>query len=115
MKIPVSNKTAMPMYVHGHMIPAGETRHIDEEFVPLHLRPAPAPAEPAPQPKDPIAELLAHTVKQITAALRDLPVEQLELARAAESAAETPRKSLLAALDEELLERATAPDKGAQE
>lgn len=101
------------MYVHGLMIAAGETRHIDEQFLPSYLRPAPAARAPEPAPADPLAELRAQPVKKIAGQLDGLSSEQIEALRAAEASAETPRQTLLAAIDEELLERATAPDKGA--
>lgn len=109
-KIPVHNNTRMAMYVGATMIPAGETLHFDERDVPAHLRPAKA-AEAAPeQAPDPMAELLADGVKKIEAKFPDLATADLEKLNALERAAESPRKSLLAALDEELLNRAIAEE-----
>lgn len=114
-KIPVSNNTAMPMYVAGMMIPPGETRHFDPEQVPVHLRPAPV-AEPKEETQfDPIEELRAGTVKEIVAQIPELADDVLEALGAAEQSDKNPRTSLLSAIAEEQLTRAeakTAEDEG---
>lgn len=98
------------MYVGATMIPAGETRHFDEREVPAHLRPVKA-VEPEPEvAADPLAELLADGVKKIEARFPDLATADLEKLNTLERAAESPRKSLLAAIDEELLNRAIAEE-----
>jgi len=115
-KIPVTNNTKRTMFVHGIMIPGGETRHIDENDVPLHLRPAPANVEeekPAAPAADPLAELATRPVKEITAAMQELSTESLERLRVIEEASDTPRKTLLAAIDEEILDRAIAAEEAA--
>lgn len=109
-KVPVTNNTRMPIYVGATMIPAGETRHFDAIDVPAHLRP-PKPPEPEPEAAaDPLAELLAHGVKKIEAQFKDLASADLEKLNVLERKSESPRKSLLAALDEELLNRAIAEE-----
>ncbi len=109
-KIPVHNDTAMPMYVAGLMIPAGETRHFNLDQVPQHLRPAPV-AEVAEETQfDPIEELRAGTVKEIIAQIPELADDVLEALGAAEQLAKTPRKSLLSAIAEEQLSRAGAKE-----
>lgn len=107
-RIPVTNATAMPIYVGAAMVPPGETRHFEEHDVPLHLRPAPAePEEPAPA-ADPAAALLEGTVAHITAALPALPDNLLDRIGELEQQAKAPRKTLLAAIAEETLNRAEA-------
>lgn len=112
MKIPVHNQGAMPIYVGTAMVLPGETRHFDEQDVPSHLRPQPAEAEPAPDESqyDPLAELLAGSIKDITAAFGDLSDEDLVHIEELEAAAESPRKGLMAAIAEEKLKRAAAKD-----
>lgn len=105
MKIPVSNTTAMPMYVGATMIPPGETFHFDEEVVPHHLRPAPAEEAAADVPLDPLADILSGTVPTITAALADLTIEQIERLGDLEQAGQA-RKGVLSAVSEVLLSRA---------
>ena len=107
MKIPVSNTSAMPIYVGAAMIPPGETRHFDEQDVPHHLRPAPV-AEAAPQaPADPLAELLKGNVAAVVAALPDLTDADVERLGELEQAGQA-RKGVLSAVAEELLVRAEA-------
>lgn len=107
MKIPVHNPTAMPIYVGAAMIPPGETRHFDEQDVPLHLRPAPVEAAPVAAPADPLAELLKGNVASVVAALADLPLADLERLGELERAGQA-RKGVLSAVAEELLVRAEA-------
>jgi hypothetical protein len=105
MKIPVENKTKMPIYVGSYMIAPGETRHFDEEDVPEHLRPAAdAPVEVA-APTDPLAELLDGNVATVIAALTDLSLEDIERIGDLEQAG-LARKGVLSAVAEELLARA---------
>jgi len=61
----------------------------------------------AQAPADPIQELLAKPAKQILPALQDLDVPQLNALRAAEEERGKPRTTVLGAIDELLLERAT--------
>lgn len=104
-KIPVTNTSAMPIYVAGQMIPAGETRHFDADQVPPHLRPAaPEPEEEAPV--DPVAQILGHSVSAIKDMLPSLSDTELEALGAAEQLADKPRTTLLGAIAEEQLARA---------
>ena len=103
--IPVTNNTAMPMYVGVHMIPAGETRHFPLDQVPEHLRPA-APEPEAPQATaDPVADLLEGSVADIVPQLDALTTEQLEALGEREQVGKA-RKTLLAEIAERLLKRA---------
>ena len=108
-KVPVTNNTKMAIYVAGAMIPPGETRHFDFNQVPPEFRPAPQ-VEPEDETQfDPLAELIAHNVKDITAALPELSDEDLErLGDLEQAKGETARKSLLSAIAEAQLTRAEA-------
>ena len=116
MRINVPNHTGMPIYVGSVMIPAGESRDFEEHDVPLHLRPvAAAPATEPAKPADPAAvrkaeleELLTHTVGDVRESVANLSNEDLTALEAMEGAADTPRKTLLEAIAEELLQRAGA-------
>ena len=64
----------------------------------------------AAPPVNPLAQLLAGTVDAVTEALPSLDGEQLTELEALEALREAPRKGVLAAIAEELLKRAAAPD-----
>jgi hypothetical protein len=120
MKIPVKNTTKMPIYVGATMIAAGETRHFEEQDVPLHLRPAAAqPAAPEPA-ADPLQVLVTEsTAAEVIEALPDLTTEDLERLGDLEQARmhnekPAPRKSVLSAISETLLKRAEAGDTSAE-
>lgn len=103
-KIPVTNTTAMPIYVGAAMIPAGETRHFDEQDVPAHLRPVAEPVAEA-VPADPLLEILAGSVASIAAALADLNDTDLARLEQAEHDGKA-RKGVLVAMAEARLQRA---------
>lgn len=111
-RINVHNTTRMPIYVGSTMIPPGDSRDFDEHDVPEHLKPAPVPPAPPAeeekpdQPASKLAELRAKSVEVIKAALVTLTEEELIALEAAESADETPRKTLLEAVTAERLRRA---------
>ena len=106
-KIPVTNNGKMNIWVGGQMIPPGETRHFEAHHVPPEYRPAPAaaPAEPE-DPSDPLEILRAGNVKEITAGVPALSLEDLDRLEALENAAEVPRKGVLAAIAADRLRRA---------
>lgn len=85
MKLPIENKSAMPIYVAGVMIPPGETRHFDDAQIPPEYRQA-APVLEA-LPVDPLNTLLDENVAVVVGELDGLPddelvrLEGLELAR----------------------------------
>lgn len=116
MRIPITNNTAMPIYVGSSMIPAGETRDFEENDVPLHLRPAPASVvlvtvpDPAAARQSALAALLAQPEVEILIALPRVPDEDLTALEAIEKAAEKPRQGVLEALGAELLARAGQTD-----
>lgn len=103
--VPVSNTGKMMMYVGGHMIPPGETRLLPAHHVPEHLWPVPSPVV-APEAPDPLTDLLTGNVKSVVEALPGLDVEQLMELEALEALREAPRKGVLEAVAEALLERA---------
>ncbi len=107
-EIPVKNTGATMLFVGSTMIPPGETRILPDHHVPAHLRPV--TEVEAPAEIDPIADLLAETVPNITAELPGLPDEFLLQLRAAEEASENPRSTLSAAIAEVLLKRASGND-----
>lgn len=104
-RIPIHNNTAMPLYVGSNIVPPGETRDFPENQVPPHLRPAPEP-EPVPFVVDSVLPSLldgsvADVIEQF-AALSDAAIANLiELEEAGKA-----RKTLLAALNDELSDRA---------
>lgn len=106
MKIPVSNNTAMPIYVGAAMIPAGETRHFEEQDVPHHLRPV-QEAAPVDEPVDPLVTLLESNVGDVVAALPELSRADVERLGELEQAGQA-RKGVLSGIAENLLARAEA-------
>jgi len=97
MKIPVTNNTAMSIYVGSAMIPAGETRHFEEHEVPHHLRPK-AEAAPVEQPvEDPLGELLKGNVQSVVEALDALSSDDIERLGELEQAGQA-RKGVLNAI-----------------
>lgn len=110
--VAVRNRGDTTLFVGGTMIPPGETRLLPAHHVPEYLRPG-AP-DPQPEPVvDLLAELLSGTVKEVAEALPGLDVDQLTEMEALEALREAPRKGVLAAIAEELLTRAAAPDEPA--
>mgnify|MGYP000393750727 CR=1 FL=1 len=105
-KVPVTNNTAMPIYVGSHMIPPGETRHFDAAAVPEHLKPAPVAPVAEVVVEDPIAALSDKPAKEVIAAIPELGVEALEKLGDLEQLKEKPRSTVLAAISEALLSRA---------
>lgn len=110
--IPVTNNTAMPIYVGAEMVPAGETRLFHESQVPEHLRPAaePQPADEAPAQPDAVAELADKPAKDVIAGLETLTTEQLErLGELEQAKGDKARSTVLAAVSELILKRADPP------
>lgn len=113
MKIAVTNTTQCPIYCGSLMIPAGETREVEEHFVPDHLKPAAPPPPASTAPADPLAELSTMPVKQIVAQIPSLTVAQLEtLGELEQAKGDKARKSLLEPIAEELLKRAEGDGAG---
>lgn len=106
MKHPVTNQTAMPIYVAGLMIPPGETRHFDIEQIPPEFRPAPAVTAPQAEqlPPNPLADLAAHNAAEIIENLSDLSSDDLAALMKIEEDGRA-RKTVLAAISAEHLKR----------
>lgn len=108
-RIPVTNNTAMPLYVGSNLVPPGETRDFPESQVPPHLRPAEEATPEEETQTDPLAELLAGSVKDIAEQIGDLSDEDLaRLGDLEQLKGDTARKTLLSAIAEETLKRAEA-------
>lgn len=103
-KIPVENKTKMPMYVAGLMIPPGETRHFDLHQVPAEFRPVAAKVVEV-EKADPLLAILLGAVAAVVMGLPTLSDDELHRMAALETHGKN-RKGVLAAISEELLERA---------
>lgn len=114
---PVFNAGPNTRYIGGVAIPAGEHRMVDERLLP---RKAAARTEAAPEPaEDPDAvfagEIRGWKVPEIKAAIEERNADGtanvsdrvLEMLSAAEQGAERPRASVLRAIDEEMLRRAS--------
>lgn len=108
-RIPVTNNTAMPIYVGANMVPPGETRDFEDWQVPEHLKPAPAAPEPVAEEAAPssMEVLRAEPVDKILREFDEITDEQLDELEALEMADEKPRKSLIEAIDKLRLERAS--------
>lgn len=109
-KIPVHNPNAMAMYVHGTMIPPGETRHFGKVDLPPQYWPQ--AEEEAPQDAgqtDAVAALCDLSVAKLVAALPGLTDADLErLGDIEQAKGDNARKTALSAIAEELLKRGAA-------
>ncbi len=105
MKIPVSNNTAMSLYVGAAMVPPGETRHFEESDVSHHLRPAKDETPAVVSKEDPLAKLLQGNVKDIAAALPGMTMADIERLGELEQQGQA-RKGVLSAVSTALLDRA---------
>lgn len=105
-KIPVKNNGAMPIWVGGTMIPAGETRHFDPHHVPPEHRPARAKAESEAPPADPLQAIQSGSVKAIVAGIEALTDDELGRLEELEQAGGAPRKGVMEAIAAERLRRA---------
>jgi hypothetical protein len=107
MKVAITNTGKNTMYVGTASIPPGETRHVDPAYLPVHMRPK-QPKPMAAMPGDPLDELLAGGVKSIIAAIPGLTINDLErLGELEQKKGDGARKTLLSAIGEALLERAS--------
>lgn len=103
----IQNDTDNTMFVGSVMIPAGQGREVDEQFLPPaddgggQALPDDAGAD---GPTD--EQLLAKPLRELVPQLEKLPTERLQRLQALEQAAETPRSTLLGAISKLLLDRA---------
>ncbi len=111
---PITNTGRNNRYVGGVCIPPGETRHIDENRLPVRLRTPPPPAIEPPLP-DAMNWLLSDPVRDIVSTLPDLTDDDLQQLARLEAESARPRSSLLKALSEEELRRANVKTDAEQE
>ena len=105
----IHNPTADLMMVGGVLIQPGEGREVDEQFLPPEHRPEPVSEEAAaPAPDANLVELLAGPVKAIVPQLPEFGDDTLKALANLEQASNKPRKSLVSAIDQLLLDRAAA-------
>lgn len=104
------NDTNAPKIMGGKWVPAGEGREVDDTCMPAGEGPAPAAAEGAPvgDLDANLRAMLEPGVKQIVPLLADASDETLAGLARLENATEAPRKTLLAAIAEQQLNRAQA-------
>lgn len=103
----ITNDTPSPMYVGGRLIPPYDGRHFEDHEVPPEHRDAVAQVQvDVPSLDDDLRILLAGSVKAITEGLDGLTQEALERLRALEGDAQHPRKTLLQAIEAEVIRRA---------
>lgn len=109
--VPYTNTGINNAHIGGKVIEPGETREVDETLIPGYGQPV-AEAENAEDIPNPFVDILAGSVKEVTAALVDLELglEQLDELEALETSAEKPRKGVLEAIDNRRLELAQGED-----
>lgn len=104
MRKAIENKTLMPIFVNGVMIPPGETRHFeDDQIPPEHRDEAPLP-EPE-VPVDPMAELAAKNAATVLSSLESLSADDLARLQLIEMEGKA-RKTVLEGIAAEGLKRA---------
>lgn len=118
----ISNDTADIKIVGGVLIPPGEGREVDEQFLPPEHQAEPNSTpweDPAPGGQQDghlvnLQDLLASKLSVIVPQLAEFGDETLAALAALEGAAENPRKTLLGAISQLQLERAAARTDGGQ-
>jgi len=107
--VPYTNTGKANIHLSGKTIQPGETREIDETQIPgfgvdeNHIVDAIDMVEP-----NPLALVLAGSVKEVTAALDGLSADDLDILEALEGDAEHPRKGVLDAINKQQLALAQA-------
>lgn len=109
-KYPVTNNTAMPIYVGALMIPPGETRHFNLDQLPPEHRPQ-AEVKAPEAPPDRLAEIADFKVDLILPLLADLNAEDLARLQLLETEGKA-RKTVLEAIAAEGLRRAQLETEG---
>lgn len=104
-KIAYTNTGNTVAHVGGKSIPPGETREVEESMLPSFTTAPTKSAKPEPE-ANPLAEILAHSVKDITALLPAMSDGELAALGEAEQLAAKPRTTLLGAIAEVMLARA---------
>lgn len=109
-KIFLFNDTNAPKIMGGKWVPPGEGREVDDVCMPAGEGPAHADPEAAPVTDldANLRDMLATGVKSLVPLLAEASAETLAGLARLEQASETPRKTLLAAIAEQQLNRAQA-------
>jgi len=102
MQKPYTNTGTTPIYIGPHLVQPGDTRMVDESFMPPE-----GPAAASDAPADPVLDLLDYKVADIAAALSALSDEDLARLESAENAGKT-RKGVLEAIGADKFRRAAA-------
>lgn len=102
MKVPYTNTTNGPQYVGPLLIQAGDTRMVDQSFLPS----APEAHAESP-PADPVLALLDANVSAVTGSIATLSDADLDRLEAAERDGKT-RKGVLEAIAAQKIDRAAA-------
>lgn len=110
----IQNDTDNTMFVGSVMIPPGQGREVDEQFLPpadgageqalTEETASSGPTEERLQAN--LRELLAQPLRELVPQLDGLGHEKLKQLQALEQAGETPRSTLLGAISKLLLDRA---------
>lgn len=109
-QVPYYNDTGKIQHIGSKTIFPGETREVDETYIPVKLQKSKkeeVPKSEAPNPNAKLLMILDGKVSDITAKLGDYSDEQLDLLKQAEENGNT-RSTLIAAIDEEKMSRAQA-------
>lgn len=104
MRKAIENKTMMPLFVAGVMIPPGETRHFEDDQIPPEHREPETAAAPEPE-ADLMAELAAKNAATVIAALEGLSSEDLARLQLIEADGKA-RKTVMEGIAAEGLKRA---------
>lgn len=107
MQVPYTNTKDRPVSIGGKRINPGETRSVEQTFIPGYT----SQAAPGPAPRDPVLEILDDSVKAIVPKLADLSEEDFARVRQAEADGKS-RSSLEKAFEEEALRRAEKAAEG---
>lgn len=101
----VYNDSASPMYVLGQMIPPGETLVVS---VPDEAPTEPTQPHGGPTLEQMVRELLDRPVSDLVAYLDTASADALDMMAALEAQVAKPRKTLLSAIAQEQMRRASA-------
>lgn len=102
MKVPYTNNTTTAQYIGPLLIQPGDTRMVDDSFLPKE----PTAATPA-EPTDPVLALLDANVATVTSSIAALSDADLDRLETAEQNGKT-RKGVLEAIAAQKIDRAAA-------
>lgn len=101
---PINNSGKNTRFVNGKMVPAGEMRMVPDKLLPAKKVPAAAPENSSEEKA--YAEILGHSVKDLSTIIPAIETEDLEAMIALEMAAYRPRTGAIDAIGKEILTRA---------